>query len=1063
MCGQKLLRKDNGCYGGKSSAVFFLSLFLFSVVTLAADEIDRSELIREYNTAWRLLYKQEYDKAISMVQRIATKDPTFPDPYYFLETYVYKNPDQAEAYFKSLLEHDGQNPLVWYGLGWASYKKQNCREAIAYSKRCIETRPGLIGCYDMFVGCGLDQKEEIEDLIQYLTEIISTNPGNPGPHYGLGRLYIVFQGNQEAGLQAYLTGLERARKIKDRETEVMFLEALGTTYSDLYKYQNAIECFEDSVRIAQDLGYEGIAFSLIRIGGLYSTLGSYSHALKYQQQALEVSWKLGDRDNEARALRGISNIHLELGNYSKALDYNQNEIKLLLDLGDKTSRHRAGASMGNTAIIYQSLGDYEKALGYYEKSLQSARKFQDKGEEERNLSNIGDLCIQMGKYREAREHLEQSLKIAEEIKNNYFKGGSLISLGEVHKRLGQYEKALEYFKEGMKVLKERGYKYQQGNGLISLGKLYLSMNQPDEAITYFNSALEIGKETGALETIWNAHSRLGSALEQKGEYQKAFDHYESAIETVEKIRSQIPLPDQKSSFLENKLNVYERAINLLARRNDKDRAFEYAERGKARAFLELLVESKAHVEEGIEQALLETKRRLEATLSDRQRRLSADLIRTAGPSGSVTRAAKQEELQQAQREFDEENEKLQREIRRRNPKYADLYYPQPINLAQVQKLLDDDSVLMEYTVGEKSAFLFAITNKEYQLYRLGNTDRLHAQVKGLRDLIMKTEPIEQVLGNYAGEYAGLAYKLYRMLVGPAEKLLVNKKRLIIVPDGVLVYLPFEALLLGKRVRDADFAQLPYLIKKYSIHYVPSATVLSTLKAPREKTTVKQKEFLAFADPVYNEGKQKADDVRGSFTRGVVRGKLGRLIHSGPEARAIAKVFPPGESKLFLRPKASEENVKTGVNLQEYKKILFSAHGLLNEEKPQFSAIVLTPGNGSQEDGFLQVHEIFNLKMNAELVVLSACQTALGKQVRGEGLIGLTRAFMYAGTPSVVASLWKVSDTSTSVLMPRFFRKLHTTRGVDKADALQQAKRWMIQSGQYSHPFYWAAFVLIGER
>ncbi|MBI1747115.1 MAG: CHAT domain-containing protein [Acidobacteria bacterium] len=817
------------------------------------------------------------------------------------------------------------------------------------------------------------------------------------------------------------------------------------------------------------------AITVSDFGGIYQRAGNYRQALDNYQQALQMHTDVtGNKLHQAFALRRIAVVYSELGDYTRSLDYQNRSVQRFQEEG---YRHYAGAGIGNIGHIYRLLGDYARALECYEESLKSAREFHDKKEEERNLSSIGDLYIRRGEYAKAQQHLERSLQLAGETGNFLFKGGCLIHLGEVYKRTGDYTKALQYLEEGMKVLKGQGHKYRLGQGWNSLGDLYLGLQRPNDAIKCFETALAIGKETGVLEIVWEAQSGLGRAQEQKGGYTEALDHYGAAINAIENIRSQLQLPEQKSSFLESKLKVYERTVDLVARLNEKDRAqgfdrqaFAYAERGKARAFLDLLAEAKAHVEAGIDRDLLQKRYHLTAQLSKGQTRLRDAFVNTdnqTNPSQSKTSAdtftaTLVERLKKEQVAFEKESEQLQREIRRRNPKYADVHYPQPIALEQAQKLLDEESALLEYVIGEDSSFLFAITNRAYRLYKLRpSAGSLTVQVKELRALIMKTtDPLDQALGGYAREFSRRAGDLYQVLVAPAEKLLADKKRLIIVPDGALVYLPFEALLSSPHKAAAmDFTKLSYLIKKYSIQYAPSATVLSTLKTPGEKAPVKQKEFLAFADPDY-QGRRKAGPVQRSMTRGVVQGTLARLPYSGIEAKSIAKIFPPGESDLFLRRKAREDIVKTGVDLSAYKNILFSAHGLLNEERPQFSSIVLTLEDTSTEDGFLQVHEIFNLKLNAELVVLSACQTALGKQVRGEGLIALSRAFMYAGTPSVVASLWEVSDPSTAVLMKHFFTDRHR---LDKTDALRQAKQQMMKSRRYAHPFYWAGFVLIGER
>jgi len=251
--------------------------------------------------------------------------------------------------------------------------------------------------------------------------------------------------------------------------------------------------------------------------------------------------------------------------------------------------------------------------------------------------------------------------------------------------------------------------------------------------------------------------------------------------------------------------------------------------------------------------------------------------------------------------------------------------------------------------------------------------------------------------------------------------------------------------------------------------------------PKQKDTANKK-LLAFADPVYeeqgNETMTQRALLRGAF--GDQQWHLERLVESGREVQQIAGLYPPGQSSLLLREQATEENVKTSRRLNEYRYIHFATHGLLNEQRPYYSGLILSlPKYGKApaalpadkgattrsdqpqiEDGLLQVYEIFGLKLNADLVVLSACETGLGKELRGEGLVGLTRAFLYAGTPSVIVSLWKVQDRSTSDLMVNFYKDLNQSK--EKTEALRLAKLNLIKSGRYSHPYYWAPFILVGD-
>jgi CHAT domain-containing protein len=320
-------------------------------------------------------------------------------------------------------------------------------------------------------------------------------------------------------------------------------------------------------------------------------------------------------------------------------------------------------------------------------------------------------------------------------------------------------------------------------------------------------------------------------------------------------------------------------------------------------------------------------------------------------------------------------------------------------------------------------------------------------------------------------YTQTARQLYDRLLAPAAEVLAQKRRLVITPDGGLYYLPFECLVSKEPDRSdrADYRMLSYVLHQWEISYAPSASVLAHLGQRRSQDqdragAASETAFLAFADPVYEFKTQGASpqtpDLLRSLFEGDGRWVLPRLTDSRREVSEIARRYQPHELAVYLGPQAKEENVKDNEHLSRARRLHFATHGVMSERLPQYSGLVLTLDENPQEDGLLQVYEIFNLKLNAELVVLSACKTGLGKEVRGEGMIGLTRAFLYAGAPSLVVSLWSVADRSTASLMVKFYEQMDRAAG--KAEGLRRAKLALMQTHRYAHPYYWAPFILVGE-
>jgi CHAT domain-containing protein len=337
------------------------------------------------------------------------------------------------------------------------------------------------------------------------------------------------------------------------------------------------------------------------------------------------------------------------------------------------------------------------------------------------------------------------------------------------------------------------------------------------------------------------------------------------------------------------------------------------------------------------------------------------------------------------------------------------------------------------------------------MYKLPDEKKIKEQVETIRFALLDPKQEASDFFSKAG------CLLYEELIKPAEPYLSGKSRLIIIPDGILNYLPYEVLLTDNKqiAQKGSYSALPFLVKKYPVSYGQSASVLKTLLSEQKKSGITKpgnKKLIAFGDPISDTKDVPLFASPASYNR---------LQYSRQEVERISALFKEKNSEIYLGKDATEENLKRNSNLKNFNYLHFATHGSIDEEKPDLSSLVLAKGANSSEDGYLQASEIFNLKLNADLVVLSACQTGLGKLVRGEGMVGLTRSFMYAGTPSVLASLWSVSDLSTASLMEQFYRNLIKNK-LSKTEALRKAQLTLMSDEKYAHPFYWAPFVLFGD-
>ncbi len=723
----------------------------------------------------------------------------------------------------------------------------------------------------------------------------------------------------------------------------------------------------------------------------------------------------------------------------------------------RTYPHR---HLGGIGDVYYRLGDLETAEQTYVEALKLSTEAKDERHQASTLKRLGDVYTERGRFSEALSTYQQALTEGEKQTDLTNQLGALNSLSAIHRQLGNKPQALANVQQALKILEGKTEPLWQGESWNNLGNLHLHFRESSEAVAAFQKTLAIDQATMPPRIVWEANSGLANAYAQLGQRDKAREHYLLAIDKMESARANLGGEVEKAGFFQDKIAVYKRLIALLvtsptkeARSADAAVAFNIVERARARAFLDLLAEAKVDVTDSTTPDLLKRQQELQQRISQ----LTAQLIKERSPEVAKQNKPKIEELERSLGKADAELADWLRELRRRNPRYAALQYPDPITLAQTQRMLDDETLLLSYSLAEAESFLFAVSRNDFQVKRLPAEKTLEANVQELLAAITdKNNPAPAVYRRHAAN-------LSQQLLQPVSRMLAGKKKLIIVADGALHRLPFEVLFEPGVRQRGDLRQWPFLIRNFAISYTPSASVLAQLQNESHGTAPKS--FIAFGDPTYRPG---AEGVLASTLRATnASGRLNfqPLPYSHTEVDGIAQLFAENDREVYFRDDASEENVKVPDRLSSYRLVHFSTHGYVNEVRPRFSGLVLSlppshsaSRNPQSDDGLLAAYEIFNLKLKADLVVLSACETGLGKEVKGEGLMSLTRAFMYAGAPSVVVSLWNVNDESAADLMIRFYR--HLQAGKTKSEALRQAQLETIRDNGF--PFFWAPFVLVGK-
>ena len=871
----------------------------------------------------------------------------------------------------------------------------------------------------------------------------------------------------------------------------------------------------------------GIAAAHNEIGELYMRQGQYQVALENYQKALDgflipdpkkeaataaaasaiapagvapaAGMAVGDdRFNANLMLAKIGDVNFRLGKTAEAqAAYNRMVVKKPESAATKVSRRFGGLSAiaGGISTGKVSVGAPTSAAT----TLFEAKKELD---DYRNSIVYSSYELGLGRLAYADNDLEASQKHFQNALDAT--GGSLAGLG----KMGQIRR----FRAASRT---------------SLGDVALRQGKYKDATKFYNDAKKGAQDDKRLDLMWPAQRGLGRSLWLQAIQEKdakkantlresALANYRESLATIETLRQgSLRADESRTTFLASIKDVFDEAASAFASMalvnsggsgaplsgkalDYASEAFSINEQSRARSLLDLLNETDAAITEGVPADLLKRKQ----DNLDRQQDI-ADIL--TGVNVST------EELKKKPAELDDELEKLQSEyeeienqIRTASPRYASLTANKPLTLAEVQQnVLDDQTVLVEYALQTDDSYLFVAGKSAASLFKLPPRANVEKLAMDLRAQLIPSKLQRRIVGIDVAEanrglgisatpaaedmapFVAASSALYKTVLEPAAGM-IGEKRVMVVADGALNYIPFEVLL--KSSEGSDFASLGYLVKTNEVIYAPSASVVSAIKQQRTKATGHA--MLIIADPVFNSNDARAQKRTGApATDAEVRGlgiqsavadvsgsapppqtaqmeglPLARLNGTRTEADQISKLAKTagGQADVWLDLDANEDNLSAR-DISKYRIIHVATHGLLNAERPQFTGVVLSLVGNKTHDGFVRTDEVFNLRLGSPLVMLSACETGLGKEKRGEGVMGLTRAFMYAGAPTVGVSLWSVADKSTADLMTDFYRRLlSSSEGSTSSSALRGAQLAMISGKKYSAPFYWAPFVLVGD-
>jgi len=939
-------------------------------------------------------------------------------------------------------------------------------------------------------------KEAIEYFNQALPLVRATNNrnGEGAILANLGFMYN-FVGEPHKAIESLTLALPILQAIGNREGVGATLNNMGLIYDSLGEKQKALVYYNQALPIARELGNRSVeAVTISNIGKIHRDLGESQKAIEYFKQALQIQQTIKDYQGETITLNNLATTLGELGETQTALDHYARAFELSKITGDRATEANMLINLGAT---YSSLGEPLKALDYYNQALPVLRAVGDKDGETLTRINMGKVLSDLGKHQEALSYFNQALPVTREIGDRFLEATALNNIGGVYEDWNERQKALDYFNQALALFRAVGNKREEANTLNNIGDMYYRLGDKQKALDYYSKALPLRRDSGDRHREPLTLFAIARVEQDLGNLSEAQNRIEESLKIIESLRVKIGNQQLRASYFASYQKSYEFYTALLMQLH-KTRpsegfnavALQANERTRARTLLDLLSEANADIRQGVDEKLLRRERELQQSITAK----TGNRIRLLNSKHT------QEQLERINKEIKDltdEYEKIEVQIRTTSPRYAALKQPQPLTLTDIQKkVLDRDTILFEYALGEERSYLWVVTQDSIYSYELPKRETIETSARAFYKTI-STIPTATT----KKEYTTAAQTLSDILIKPAAEHLQNKKRLLIVGDGILQYIPFAALpspksqvpspklekqksAIGNRQSAINKSAIP-LIADHEIVSLPSASTLAILRDENKGRSRNSKEIAVMADPVFEatdlrikkesgvktEPKNNglSDKAVQSFLRTIGGENLSmspqpipRLSYTRREALSISALVPKTASKVYLDFDANYANA-TNAELGQYRFLHFATHGLLNSEHPETSGILFSmfdeKGN-PQQQSLLRLGEVYNLKLPVELIVLSGCQTALGKEIKGEGLVGLTRGFMYAGSPRVVASLWKVDDAMTAEVMKHFYKAMLGAKGLPPSAALRESQKEMLR--QRIEPFYWAAFIMQGE-
>ena len=938
-------------------------------------------------------------------------------------------PDVIRVLQKVVADHP-RSARFRYGLGVAYLRRGDLDQARAQFEAGILSGADFWGVFEALADAYLTEAD-IRKTLAFLGSRLEWNATDPFllQAIGLLRYYSSEYSEAFASLEK-ARGIFRARGMKKEEAQCLL--NLSDVFTYLNDYPGAQERASEALRLARTLGDKRLEIlSLERGAFIWADLGKDAKAYDACTLALALSRDLASRKLEVLCIRTLGVVLLNRGDLRGAEEH----------LSQALSYYRTTRALRSQDIclywltlLLRDRGEYVRAMDCAREALRISRVIGFKTGEAFHLTAIGDIHLSLGNYERALEFNKDALVVAEKYVGKWSKEECLNTIGYVYMELRDYGQALTSFSEALRYIEKIGHRREEARCLYNLGFAHLKLGDQASAAACFEKSLQAAGRSRNRIVGASTENRLGDLYLRQGLWDKAEAAYERAAAAGRAIGQPTVIWEAASGLgalcaarrdIPRAIAHYRDAIDviedvrvqLLLR--EQSSGFFQSKISIYEAMVDLLYEAyRAKPEEAVLEECLFYAEKAKA-------RSFLDDLQKAGPGGPGSSLA---------------------------------VSSQPRRLPEIRRaLLDGRTGLIEYFVGDDRMFVFIVTRDRLAVERLAGpeSERTLRLAADFVRLLSSKEIVD-------ADIVPAGRRLYGALIGLADKgILAGLENLIIVPDRTLHYLPFEALVPPDRA-GAPSGRDRFLMEDYGLSYAPSASTLVSI-LQRNRPAAAGRDLLAIGDPVSDSGRKGAggpaagQDILFEYYRDKHFG-LRPLEFAAGEIKAIAGLIDPAFRRTVTRAEATEARIKR-LSLADFRVLHFATHSLLDEQVAAHSALVLTRDRDQGEDGFLQAREIYELPLKADLVVLSACQTAAGKIEKGEGIQGLARAFFCAGSRSVVASLWNVNDASTARFMRTYYEYL--TRGRTKQEALRLTKIKMSRA-RGSGPFQWAAFILIGE-